>query len=149
MTVPGQLLRTLAIENDDDAHAVAVRALDELPPDEIVYVLAREIEHYRREHARRTETTCFAQMRAGALPSLEELRTGNGDDFRALLLQRFALGDGTVVTWERALVEQHEMRIAMLERMSVGIAQTIARHRQAIELIQEGGGTCLGDVIEA
>lgn len=61
-----------------------------------------------------------------------------------LLASRFALGDGTSVTWGEATAAQHEERIALLERQVLGNVETIALHRQAIALLTEQGAICLG-----
>ena len=50
------------------------------------------------------------------------------------------------VEWGAATVQDHEGRIAYLSRRRDGITATIARHREAIEMIESAGVTCLNDL---
>jgi hypothetical protein len=63
-----------------------------------------------------------------------------------LLDSVFATGDGSVVTWREASVEQHEQRIEMLTKMAAGTAETAAMHARAIEMIKESGAATLGQL---
>lgn len=68
-------------------------------------------------------------------------------DRKAMYLRmKFALGDGTEVTWGDATVDQHLARIAMLERQVAGVSQTIERHRYAVDAIRKAGVSCLADL---
>lgn len=61
----------------------------------------------------------------------------------------FSLGDGTRVAWGVATIEQHEQRIALLERQQDNVQRTIDRHRLAIQQIRKTpGASCLNDVAE-
>lgn len=55
---------------------------------------------------------------------------------KELLSSTFALPDGTQVTWGSATVEQHEARIAMFEKQAGAAIENAARHRKAIQDIQ-------------
>lgn len=68
---------------------------------------------------------------------------------KELMETLFALGDGTRVTWGEATITQHEQRLAMLTGNIEGLADTAARHRRAIEMIQEAGVTSLRELSNA
>jgi len=58
---------------------------------------------------------------------------------RELLETQFALGDGQVVTWGEATIEQHQQRADLLEKMAIGTAETSARHLAAIRMLSDAG----------
>lgn len=60
-------------------------------------------------------------------------------DRQAFLAERFYVPDVGFVTWEEATVAHHEARIEFLSKKIVGLEQTVARHQEAIELIQAAG----------
>ena len=49
-----------------------------------------------------------------------------------LLAGTFALGDGTVVSFADATIEQHETRASWLESQAAGTLETASIHRRAI-----------------
>jgi len=63
-----------------------------------------------------------------------------------LLNTQIALGDGTMVTWGTATVEQHRQRIEMLAKNASGIVETAARHGSAIAMITDANATCLNEL---
>jgi hypothetical protein len=63
-----------------------------------------------------------------------------------LLGTKFALGDGTKVTWGEATVEQHRQYVVMLSGQVAGTVETAARHEAAIRLCEEAGVSCLGEL---
>jgi hypothetical protein len=63
-----------------------------------------------------------------------------------LLGSEFALGDGRKVTWREATVEDHEQRVAMLQKNVVANAEAAARHLKAVEMIRENNVRCLGQL---
>ena len=63
-----------------------------------------------------------------------------------LLDVKFALGNGTKVTWGKATVEQHRQYVAMLSTQVAGVAETAARHAAAIRMCEEAGVSCLGEL---
>lgn len=65
---------------------------------------------------------------------------------KLFLSERFAVGDGRYVTWGEATVADHEARIAMLEALRNGIAESIGRHQRAIEEIAAAGVSCLDEI---
>lgn len=67
---------------------------------------------------------------------------------RELLDQKFALGDGTDVTWGHATREQHEIRLAMHKRNAIAGLEGAARHQQAIETLESTGCLTLGEAVK-
>lgn len=66
---------------------------------------------------------------------------------RRLLATTFSLGAGIEVTWGVATIEQHQLRVKLLDDQSAGIADTKRRHMLAIEMIESTpDAKCLGDV---
>lgn len=66
----------------------------------------------------------------------------------AYLSERFAVGDGRMVKWSEATIDDHQARIDFLGKMRGGIDATIGRHRAAVELISKHGVTSLGEIAE-
>lgn len=64
------------------------------------------------------------------------------------LTARFATGDGRYVTWGEATVEDHRLRIGLLQELRNGVNDTIDRHGKAIDQITAAGVSCLNDVPE-
>lgn len=63
-----------------------------------------------------------------------------------LLSTMFSIGDGERVTWGLATVEQHAARVQMLTGQAVGVTETASRHAAAIQMLKEGGATCLAEL---
>lgn len=120
------------------------------------------VEHEQRAYTRATEHTAFRAFFAErpALSPVSGQRTLTiepspagrtlQDAARAhlaeMLRTRIALGDGVEVEWGRATVEQHEQRVAMLQKIRDGISNTIERHMTAIRLIRQAGVSCLAEI---
>ena len=68
---------------------------------------------------------------------------------RALIRERFPLGNGEWVAWLDATVEQHRMRIDLLTKQISGIQVSVSVHERCIEIIERAGVTCLGEVPES
>lgn len=66
-----------------------------------------------------------------------------------LLSTRFALGDGTMVTWGTATISQHRQRIEMLAKNAAGIVETAGRHKAAIYMCEEAEVDRLDDLPSA
>lgn len=64
-----------------------------------------------------------------------------------LLESKFALRDGTRVTWADATIEQHEERAAMFEQNVLANAEGAARHRRAVQDLTEAGAQTLGQLV--
>lgn len=131
-----------------DVEVLAEKALDELPRTELVVLLGELVRHERRRVCAARERDLWRELishsREPGPIAKSDRPVSSG--VKGLLVQRFALGDGTSVEWGAATVDQHETRIAMLRRMRDGIDLTIDRHRSAIEAINEAGVSCLADL---
>lgn len=144
MSLAAFLREQIARNPDTDSEILAARIVRQREcRDELAHALAREIDHMRRETARGVEAHAFRRFfevqRAGGAPCVAE-------SLRAVFREKFALGDGSVVEWGRATIDQHRARVAILSRQRAGIEATIARHEAAIELIASHGATCLDEV---
>lgn len=154
MSLVDKIRESVEAATDDDCVAIARSLLDAVDKRELLPLLIEEIRHEQRRIQRLTELRAFAnvpfEVATRSNPSSSELQTAyTPDGLRALYKTPFALGDGTRVTWGRATVEQHEMRLAMLRRLRAGLDQTIARHNEALELLRTTGVKCLEDLAEA
>ena len=144
-----QLIRDLIKEQPKAKPATLAKTLiSRTGRDTLVQVLAEEIAHVQRHEVRSVERAAFDEIFSPGVctKSTTSKSTPTAAD---LYRERFALGDGTSVTWGRATIEQHQQRIAMLEKLQAGIAATIERHRTAIRTIESAGATCLEDIKQA
>jgi hypothetical protein len=148
MTATIHELISAAIDAEPDASAVAiadgliarVRKVDLLP------LLVEAVEHIQRHRVRNREQAAFRAVfgsRSGVV-----LETPSAA-FRVLYADTFRLGDGRVVSWGKANVEEHRQRIALLTKLRDGIDITIARHHEAIARIEAAGVTCLAEIEDA
>lgn len=64
-----------------------------------------------------------------------------------LLASSFATGDGAFVTWGEASREQHEARLLMHGANAQAAFEGYARHRQAIDLLERTGSSCLNEAM--
>lgn len=65
-----------------------------------------------------------------------------------LLASRFALGDGTDTTWGLATREQHEYRYKMHAANAVAGMEGAARHRAALDTLEQTGAANLYDALK-
>jgi hypothetical protein len=65
-----------------------------------------------------------------------------------LLASPFALPDGTRVTWGEASLAQHQERVEMFEANVAANVEGAARHRRAIDALQEARAGCLNDLAQ-
>lgn len=110
-------------------------------------------EEYRRIQAERDEKR-WAEYEAAREESNRRIQQAF-DDYKQelrmewtkeLLDSKFALPDGTMVTWGEATLEHHNLRIAMLSQNVEGNLQAIKRHEEAIRSIGEvNDAHCLDD----
>lgn len=130
----------------DDAVVIAASLIHRLKPDDLVALLAEDIEHRQRLRARGTEKAAFAGLFNGPGGRVEKLL---GDGFRNLLASPVKLGDGTRgLTFGGLTILQHRQRMSMLASIRGGIDATIERHELAIVVIEEAGVACLNDLEE-
>src|SRR6266496_3018364 len=93
----------------------------------------------RREERRRLPGTMTRRT------SLRGPQPATIDDLRNVTVRLF---DGRTLRWGELTVEDHEQRIAGLQRGVKGITQTIERHRWAIRMIQRHHVRTLDEVGE-
>lgn len=103
-------------------------------------LIANECERIERERVRSVEAESWGKVRRNGRPA--SVLT----DRAKLFTETFPLGDGTRVSWGDASADDHRKRIAMLERLHNGIAATIGRHAEAVELIESAGVRCLNEL---
>lgn len=133
---------------DVPAHELAALALEEIP-DQLIGILANEIEHVRREKARAAERSDIA-------PILEAIRArteSNGiptlNIDKSVLRSSVRMGDGTKISFGGMTIEDHERRIVMLESMRKGLKETIDGHRKAITILKACNAERLSDLLPA
>lgn len=131
---------------DGDPHDIAKRIRRRVPAEDILNLIAREVEWTQRGIARLVEQQGMAAFRSRFASTPLPPLPGVDDGLRALFRSTFHLGDGTSVTWGDATIEQHEQRIAFLSIQRDGITRTIDQHREAIRAIQAAGTSCLNDL---
>jgi len=128
-------------DGDDDTTAAAIaarlhvsnRAAEVLNP-----ALARIVAEWARCNVRRVERRAF-----GRNPGADSVAA------RAeLMLEVFPLGDGRLVSWGSATVDDHRQRIELLDKLRSGLSATIGRHETAIALLAETGAINLDAVAD-
>ncbi len=103
-------------------------------------LITNECERIERERVRSVEAESWGKVRRNGRPASVLA------DRAKLFAETFPLGDGTRVSWGDATADDHRKRIAMLERLHNGIAATIGRHVEALELIEAAGVRCLNEL---
>lgn len=137
----------VAREPEGDSREIASKVLAALSHDDLVALVAEEVEHQQRLVARDQERTTLRPLHRGNVPTVaERLHRDESTEWKALMLTRFRLGDRRAVEWGAATVEQHEQRIAMLTKLRDGLDATITFHRDAIALLKVAGVRCLNDL---
>lgn len=132
---------------DLESADVAAKMLDEIERPHMISALADEISNVRRNRTRQIERTAFLQL-IGVDKRIETSPEMIAS-LRKVFAERFSLGAHEWVEWGKATIEQHRLRIAMLERLRDGIDETIERHREAIRLIEQHNATCLDEIDQA
>jgi hypothetical protein len=132
---------------DLDAAEVAAKMMDEIERPQMIAALAGEVANVRRNRTRGVERTAFSQF--VGIDHRIETSPEMIANLRRVFAERFSLGSHEWVEWGKATIEQHKLRIAMLERIRGGIDETIERHREAIRLIEAHNATCLDELERA
>ena len=104
--------------------------------------MALEVEYERIE--RESQTKLWNGMAEIIENYKNELRMEWTDE---LLRSDFALADGTKVKWGDATREQHEWRADMHAKNAAAGIEGAARHRAAIELLDQTGTESLNDAV--
>ena len=150
-----ELIKTARKEQPDaTATDIARTIYDQLDEEEILVLIAREVNLRLREFARAQEQVAFVEMfHSAPIPSGEPTSRGllppPSDALRSLFQSTFVLGDGRTSTWGQATVAEHRARIRYLEMMSDGLIRTAGYHERAIEIIEDAGVTCLAQAPSA
>ena len=147
-----EVIREIAVRRPhDDPRRLAMDALKDINTDELTALLAEAIEHAQRQISRDVERSAFTDLfanQSGAV-CIPNIETGDAlKTFLALLSTRFSTGKGKTVTWGDATIEHHQQRIAFLENMRGGIAETIERHQNAIKIIRDRDVECLNETYQ-
>lgn len=130
-----------------DAETLAAKIIKDLSEAELVRLVADEIVHLRRQQTRAIEAEAFRSMRPG-FKAGRKPATFDREGFRSLFGGTFRLGDTVEVAWERATVEQHQQRVAMLVKMRDGLNESIALHESVISALKAAGASCLAELDE-
>jgi hypothetical protein len=131
----------------EDSRELAEMFLDDLDRNDLVIMLAAEIDEIRRANIRRKEKYAFSSELIERFGSMKDTRLEPNPEFLTLMKSNFSLGDGFTAQWGEATIEQHKRRIAYLERMKGGIESTISYHQKAIEIIEAAGAKCLNETL--
>lgn len=120
-----------------------------LTSDDVIDILAEHVMHYQRLHVLSCEKRVFQSFFKTNTSLSTTVRSSVADiafQLSGLFDKEMKLGDGTSVTWGKATIEQHEQRIAVLEKIRDGIDDTISRHREAISILQKAKAKCLEEI---
>lgn len=129
------------IDSGVSADETTDKVLADLPPSWASFfrpVVRREAHTIARDRNR--------QVEKATIGTTDRWEKAHADKRRILLAQRFSIGAGIEVTWGAATVDQHRLRVKLLDEQSSGIADTKRRHLLAVDLIEAAGATCLGDL---
>ena len=146
MTLKDLIGKALDDTPDADPHDIARLIFGKVETEDLLRLIAREVEWTQRGLARVVEhgaMTAFRGRFSGPLPP----RLRADPNLSALFRSTFSLGNGTDISWGKATIEQHEQRIAFLEKQREGLGRTITQHQDAIKAIRQAGASCLNDLI--
>ena len=90
---------------------------------------SRAVEQF---HKLKTEKSAELRTKVSVLMGAFAGKVLSGEWAPELLASTFAMGDGEVVSFADATIEQHEARASWLESHAAGTLETAAIHRQAI-----------------
>jgi len=127
-----------------DVYFLAEMILDNLERAELVYLIAEEIKHRKRQNVREVEHKIFQKFFEKG--SENEVKIGTAKELQELFKAHFALGDGQEAVFGKATVEEHEQRVVMLGKDIAGLERTKQLHLEAIRIIEEAGVTCLEEI---
>ena len=126
--------------------SLAKKFIDLISPQELIGILAEEIDNLRRDEVRAKEKNAFAEAffsrHDKKIPDMVRY-----EGFVELLKEKFSLGDGNTTRWGEATIEEHQARVAFLEKMRDGLDETISYHKKAIELLKAKKARCLNEVL--
>lgn len=114
-------------------------------PQDVAELIEEKARVLGRAEVREREAEAFRE-RFRDLAAGAPITVAPSVSMRELFNERFSLGGGEVVTWGQATVAQHALRIEMLGKIRAGIDETIARHREAIRMIESHGVARLEEI---
>lgn len=132
---------------------IAAEIFPKLRKADLFPLLVDRVEQEQRKNTRVVETRFVSDFLATQVPAVKAAATlvKTADSklarFGELLAQRISLGDGSATTWGECTLEQHKQRLEMLLVQRAGLNQTISMHEHAIELISDGGVSCLNELL--
>jgi hypothetical protein len=141
------------IDFDPDAtdQAIADRLLADITKHDLRPLLIDAIGTIRRDRVRHVERHLHPVVReyldrpdVKAMSKVERMTAFNR--LRGLRKETIDLGDGSVVAWGRATVEQLKLRRTMLVTQRNGIDATVTQIDTVIALLEKEGVPCLDDL---
>ncbi|MCU4183993.1 hypothetical protein K6U06_06450 [Acidiferrimicrobium sp. IK] len=131
-----------------DLGGVSRRAAEALLP-----LVSNAVCTCRRQLAAAAEARAFRSERVASRSGREVVVSAGGYEpditaLRQVLAVSFKVA-GETVLWGAATLAQHRDRITEQRARADGIEQDIARHEQAIALIERAGVSCLAEVLDA
>ena len=135
-----------------DPATLAAQYLDRIEPSEVLYAVALRIEDHQRRLVRDAERDGLKAFFKSAGKNLETLKVAllasPPPDFLALLQQGFSLGDGQMVLFGDATMEEFLARRALLVEQQQAIGQSIVRIDMMIQLLEGSGARTLNEALE-
>lgn len=129
---------------------IAERILREVDKYDLAGLLEAEVAAVRREDVRRHERQGILKLTARFGTAKKPVtRTSTADrlkvlnDLRALRSKSIDLGNGRVVPWGQATVEELRERRAMLVKQRNGIDTTVRQIDEVIAVLEREGAPCL------
>jgi outer membrane protein TolC len=122
--------------------------------DDLAPLLVDHLAGMQRHRTRETEREAFRTLMDREYPepiNMPDIPAGTASmTLSRLAEERFVLGDGTVVDWLQATIDDHLARISYLRaiqaRYNQGVNATVDRHQTAIDAITAAGVTCLDEL---
>lgn len=145
-------LEAYVSKNPADDLTNARKALQELPPDDLVGVVAAELDRLRRAQVRAVErqviTVLVKERPVQRAREPVKVKFELTPEVRKLMPLRVALGGGEYVKVEDATKEQLEQRIAMMETHVRGTQESVTRLREIVTVLTRTGAKCLKDLLD-
>lgn len=156
-----RVVETLEKMPEASSEEVAEAVVDDsLSREAFVEIVRTEVLSVRRDQVRAVERRVFNDIMESSrkrAEANEKTAAESGVDFSSVAAQQrfqdlrrkaFSLGNGKVVEWGKATVEEHEIRVSFLEKFRAGVDRTIDQHRTAIKALLDNGVDCLDDIPE-
>lgn len=150
-----ELIKQELNQSADDSDVVAARMIAAASRSDrtawLQTLLSDKVDNVRRNGYRTVERAAFAAIYAATHEPVRAAYDSCEERAKLVTLFRntFALGDGRDVSWGRATVEEHRIRISLLQKKADGIIKTVEQHEIAITLIEGAGVECLDQVPDA